>query len=53
VEARPFAPEGAPLPGIGRDYTAVWVAVFNPRPRVEAKFELGLTLKKDTKGMKK
>jgi outer membrane biosynthesis protein TonB len=53
VEARPFAPEGAALPGIGRDFGVVWVAVFNPQPRVEAKFELGLTLKKDTKGMKK
>lgn len=53
VEARPFTPEGAPLPGIGRDFGVVWVAIFNPQPRVEAKFELGLTLKKDTKGMKK
>ena len=53
VEARPFTAEGVPLPGLGRDFGMVWVAVFNPQPRVEAKFELGLTLKKDTKGMKK
>jgi hypothetical protein len=29
------------------------VAVFNPQPRVEAKYDLALTLRKDTKGMKK
>jgi hypothetical protein len=53
IEARPLTAEGTALPGIGRDYVAVWVAVFNPRPRVEAKFDLALTLRKDTKGMKK
>jgi hypothetical protein len=53
IEARPFTAEGTAIPGIGRDFVAVWVAVFNPQPRMEAKHELVLTLRKDTKGMKK
>ncbi len=53
IEARPFTVEGTSVPAIGRDFIAVWVAIFNPQPRAEAKYELGLTLKKDTKGMKK
>jgi len=53
IEARPFALEGTQVPAIGRDWSTIWLAVFNPAPRVEAKFELGVTLKKDTKGMKR
>jgi len=53
IEARRFEPESTPVPGIGRDFLAVWVAVFNPQPRVEAKYDLKLTFRKDTKGMKK
>jgi hypothetical protein len=53
IEARPFTAEGTAIPGIGRDFVAVWVAVFNPQPRVEAQYDLALTLRKDTKGMKK
>jgi hypothetical protein len=53
TEARPLTVEGTPVPGIGRDLIAVWVAVFNPQSRVEGKYELALTLRKDTKGMKK
>jgi hypothetical protein len=53
TEARPFTAEGTAVPGIGRDFVAVWVAIFNPQPRVEAKYDLALTLRKDTKGMKK
>ncbi|HXU88772.1 MAG TPA: hypothetical protein VFQ62_07975 [Methylomirabilota bacterium] len=53
TEARALSADGTPVPGIGRDLIAVWVAVFNPQPRVEGKYELVLTLRKDTKGMKK
>jgi hypothetical protein len=53
IEARPFTADGTAVPAIGRDFVAVWVAVFNPQPRVEAKYDLALTLRKDTKGMKK
>jgi hypothetical protein len=53
TEARPFTTEGTSVPGIGRDFVAVWVAVFNPQPRLEVKYDLALTFRKDTKGMKK
>jgi len=53
VEARRLSAEGTVLPGIGRDYRAVWFAVFNADPRRETQFQLGLTLRKDVRGMKK
>jgi hypothetical protein len=52
IDARPFTTEGAAVPAIGRDFVAVWIAVLNSRPRTEAKFELGVSLRKDIKGMK-
>jgi len=52
-EVRRFAAEGTPLPGLGRDYAVVWFAVFNADAVRETRFELGLTLRKDTRGMKK
>jgi hypothetical protein len=52
-EVRRLSPDGTPLPGIGRDYAAVWFAVFNADPVRETQFELGLTLRKDTRGMRK
>ena len=53
VEARRLSAEGTALPGIGRDYGAVWFAVFNTDPGRETQFQLGLTLRKDVRGMKK
>jgi hypothetical protein len=53
VEARRAAPEGTPLPAIGRDYSAVWVALFNADPKREAAFQLGLALRKDARGMRR
>jgi hypothetical protein len=53
IEARRFASDGTPVPGLGRDLAAVWVAVFNEQPRGERTYALGLTFRKDTKGMKK
>src|SRR5438309_5699213 len=53
VEARRLSAEGTALPGIGRDYGAVWFAVFNADPERETQFQLGLTLRKDVRGMKK
>jgi len=53
VEARRLSAEGTALPGIGRDYGAVWFAVFNADPGRETQFQLGLTLRKDVRGMKK
>src|SRR5438874_792858 len=53
VEARRPSAEGTALPGIGRDYGAVWFAVFNADSERETQFQLGLTLRKDVRGMKK
>jgi hypothetical protein len=38
-------PEGTAVPGLGRDYATLWVAVFNPDPSTEKKYELTLSLK--------
>ena len=38
-------PEGTSVPGLGRDYATLWVAVFNPDPNAEKKYELTLSLK--------
>jgi hypothetical protein len=40
-------PEGSSVPGLGKDYATLWVAVFNADPKAEKKYELTLTLKKD------
>jgi len=53
IDARPLTAEGTQVPAIGRDWTTVWIAIFNAQPRTEAKYDLSLTLKKDTKGMKR
>ena len=40
-------PEGASLPGLGKDYATLWVAVFNTDPSAEKKYELTLSLRKE------
>jgi hypothetical protein len=42
-----LAPEGTSVPGLGKDYGTLWVAVFNADPQTEKKYELILTLRKD------
>src|SRR5213594_1304456 len=37
--------DGSSVPGLGRDYATLWVAVFNPDPGAEKKYELTLSLK--------
>jgi hypothetical protein len=39
--------EGSSVPGLGKDYATLWVAVFNADPKAEKKYELTLTLNKD------
>src|SRR5438093_1964056 len=41
-----LVPEGSSVPALGRDCATLWVAVFNPDPKAEKKYELTLTLKK-------
>jgi hypothetical protein len=53
MEIRRFTAEGTPVPGVGRDYGAIWFAVFNADPVRQSEFQLALTLRKDTRGMRK
>jgi outer membrane biosynthesis protein TonB len=52
-EVRRLSADGTPVPGLGRDYGAVWFAVLNADAVRETNFELVLTLRKDTRGMRK
>src|SRR5262245_27378068 len=49
TEARRVAEEGTHLAGLGKDYGATWVAVFNPDPHADRRIELSVFLRKDTK----
>ena len=53
LDVRRLSAEGTGVPGVGRDYGAIWLAIFNADPMRQTSFELGLTLRKDTRGMKK
>ena len=44
-----LSPEGTSVPGLGKDYATLWVAVFNPDPVREKRYELTLGLRKDVK----
>ena len=44
-----LAPEGTPLPGLGKEYATLWTAVFNPDPDVEKRYDLTLGLRKDVR----
>jgi len=53
LDVRRLSADGTGVPGLGRDYGAIWLAIFNADPVRQTSFELGLTLRKDTRGMKK
>ena len=53
LDVRRLSGDGTAVPGIGRDYGAIWFAIFNGDPARQTSFELALTLRKDTRGMKK
>ncbi len=42
-----LSPEGTSVPGLGKDYATLWVAVFNPAPATEKKYDLVLGLRKE------
>jgi hypothetical protein len=48
-EARRITEEGTHVPGLGKDFAAVWIAVFNPDPDADRRYELSVFLRKDTK----
>jgi hypothetical protein len=49
TEARRVAEEGTHVPGLGKDFAAVWIAVFNPHPTEDRRYDLSVFLRKDTK----
>jgi len=49
VEARRITEEGTHVPGLGKDYSALWIAIFNPDPAADGRYELSVFLRKDTK----
>jgi hypothetical protein len=49
TEARRVTEDGTHLAGLGKDYGATWVAVFNPDPRADRRIELSVWLRKDAK----
>jgi hypothetical protein len=49
IEARRLTEGGLALPGLGKDYSTLWIAIFNDDPAKEKTYELGITLKKDAK----
>ena len=48
-EARRVTEEGTHVPGLGKDFAAVWIAVFNPDADADRRYELSVFLRKDTK----
>jgi hypothetical protein len=49
TDARRATPEGVHIPGVGKDFGSVWIAVFNPDPESDRRYELSVSLRKDTK----
>ena len=48
-EARRIGEDGLHVPGLGKDHSALWVAVFNPDTAAERRYELSVFLRKDAK----
>jgi hypothetical protein len=49
TEARRVTEDGTHLAGLGKDYGAAWVAVFNPEPKTDRRIELSVFFRKDAK----
>jgi hypothetical protein len=49
LDAKRISADGLHVPGLGKEYGALWVAVFNPDPTVDRRYELSVFLRKDTK----
>jgi hypothetical protein len=48
-DARRVTEEGTHVPGLGKDFAAVWIALFNADPAADRRYELSVFLRKDTK----
>ena len=49
TETRRIVEEGTHVPGLGKEFAAVWIAVFNPDPTEDRRYDLSVFLRKDTK----
>jgi len=49
TEAKRVTEEGTHVPGVGKAFGSVWIAVFNPDPAGDRRYELSVFLRKDTK----
>jgi hypothetical protein len=48
MEIKRIGADGLYVPGLGKDYAALWVAVFNADPAADRPYELSVFLRKDT-----
>ncbi len=49
TDAKRITEEGLHVSGLGREHGSVWVAVFNPDPAADRRYELSVFLRRDTK----
>ena len=49
VGARRIGEEGLHVTGLGKEHGSLWIAVFNPDPGADRRYELSVFLRKDTK----
>lgn len=49
TEARRIAEDGVHVTGLGKELSGAWVAVFNPDPHADRRYELSVFLRKDSK----
>jgi hypothetical protein len=49
TEARRIVADGTHVQGLGKDFGAVWIAVFNPDPTTDRRYELSVLLRKDAR----
>jgi hypothetical protein len=49
IGAKRISPEGLHVTGLGREHGSLWVAVFNPDPGADGRYELSVFLRKDTR----
>jgi hypothetical protein len=49
VGAKRIGEEGLHVPGLGKEHGSLWIAVFNPDPGADRRYELSVFLRKDTR----
>jgi hypothetical protein len=49
MDIKRISEDGLHVPGLGKDYAALWVAVFNPDPRTDRRYELSVFLRPDAR----